>query len=287
MNTLLVRWFSIVLVYSFLFPAVSLAQTPQEGLVQSHNIFLPLVKYDPLLMEYVPEGEFMMGCYPAPGVCEYDDEYLHAVWLDSFWIEKFEVTNAQFAKCVEADCTPPSNFSSNTHPSYYDNPAFADYPLLSASWEDAQNFCLWNGKRLPTEAEWEKAVRGNNDTRFYPWGDQAPDCTMANFYNTWDGQACINDTTQVGSYPVGVSQYGLMDMAGNVAEWVSDWFDADYYRNSPYMNPTGPSSGTEKILRGGSWYSNGFTLQVTDRWPQNPDVEYNWLGFRCAFSPER
>jgi formylglycine-generating enzyme required for sulfatase activity len=286
MITLLFRWIGIVLVSSFLIPALSWFHSPLKGTIQIHNVYLPLVINSPILMAYVPEGEFLMGCYPAPGVCEYNNEYLHAVWLDSYFIDKFEVTNSQFAKCVKAGgCIPPSPLYSNTHPSYYDNPTFANFPVLYSTWEDAQNYCLWSGKRLPTEAEWEKAARGASDTRFFPWGDQSPDCSMANFYNIWENRPCVNDTTQVGSYLLSASPYGLLDMAGNVAEWVSDWYDAAYYNDSPYVNPTGPSTGTEKVLRGGSWNSNWFLLQVTYRWPQNPGSEFNIVGFRCVFSP--
>jgi formylglycine-generating enzyme required for sulfatase activity len=286
MNTLLNRWFSMALLFSFLLPVFGWVHTSQEDLVEIHNIYIPLVHNDPIFMSYVPEGEFLMGCYEAPGTCDDDNEYLHAVWLDSYFIDIFEVTNAQFAKCVEAGiCIPPEPLYSNTNPSYYDNPIFANYPVLYSTWEDAQNYCLWNNKSLPTEAEWEKAARGTNDTRIFPWGDQYPDCTMANFYDIWDNQPCVNDTSRVGSYPLSASPYGLLDMAGNVLEWVSDWYDADYYNDSPYVNPTGPSSGTEKVLRGGSWNTNWNTLQVTDRWPQDPGSELNVVGFRCVSVP--
>jgi formylglycine-generating enzyme required for sulfatase activity len=282
----LVRWFSIVLVCSLLLPAVSWAQSPQEDPVQSHIVYLPWVTYDPLLMVYVTEGEFTMGCYEAPGNCDPDNEYLHQIYLDSYYIDTYEVSNAQYARCVAgAGCSPPYNYGSNTRPAYYDNPSFKDYPVVSISWMDARNYCLWAGKRLPTEAEWEKAVRGTSDTRLYPWGDQHPDCSMANGFNMWTGEYCTDDTTQVGSYPLGASQYGAFDMAGNVAEWVNDWYQVDYYWNSPAVNPQGPPDGTIKILRGGGWSTQFGTLQLSDRWPQSAGGAFNWVGFRCAFSP--
>jgi formylglycine-generating enzyme required for sulfatase activity len=278
--------FSIVFIISFLHPAIQRTTSSLDDLKEIKSIYLPIVEKYSGMMAYVPEGEFLMGCYEAPGVCDPDNDHLHAVWLASYFIDLFEVTNAQFAKCVEAGgCSAPSSFYSNTRYSYYGNPAFADYPVLFSTWEDAKNYCLWSGKRLPTEAEWEKAARGVSDTRFFPWGNQSPDCTLANFYNIWINQPCVSDTSQVGNYPLGASPYGLLDMAGNVAEWVSDWYDPDYYSNSPYINPTGPTSGTEKVLRGGSWNSNWFILQVTDRWPQDPGSEFNVVGIRCVFSP--
>jgi formylglycine-generating enzyme required for sulfatase activity len=131
MITRLVRWFSIVLVSSFLLPVSGWLHTPLKDTFQIHNFYLPLVKNDPTLMAYVPGGEFLMGCYEAPGTCDDDNENLHAVWLDSYFIDIFEVTNAKFAKCVEAGgCIPPEPLYSNTHPSYYDNPTFANYPVL-------------------------------------------------------------------------------------------------------------------------------------------------------------
>jgi formylglycine-generating enzyme required for sulfatase activity len=287
MKMQLVRWFSIVLVYSFLLPAASLAQTPQEDLVQTHIIYLAMVrKVPPQDMAFVPAGEFMMGCLEAPGNCDPDNVYKRLVYLNDYFIDIHEVTNGQYAKCVAGGgCTPPSSNASNTHASYYDNLAFINYPVLYAAWEDAKNYCLWAGKRLPTEAEWEKAARGTIDMRLYPWGDQHPDCTMANGFNVWTWEYCTDDTTQVGSYPLGASPYDVLDMSGNIAEWVNDWYQIDYYANSPNTNPPGPLTGTEKILRGGGWSTPFSTLQLSDRWPQNPDVKYNWAGFRCAFSP--
>jgi formylglycine-generating enzyme required for sulfatase activity len=236
-------------------------------------------------MVIVPAGEFIMGCYPAPGLCDLDNEILIAVTLDNFFIDRFEVTNAQYAECVaDGGCTRPSNEASSTRPSYYSNPEYANYPVIPDSWVHAAAYCNWAGKRLPTEAEWEKAARGNRDIRFFPWGDQFSDCSLANGVNMNTMEPCEDDTTQVGSYPLGMSQYGAMDMSGNVAEWVSDWYQADYYESSPLINPLGPESGTEKILRGGSWTNGWIPLQVSDRWPILPETSYNFIGFRCALS---
>ncbi len=225
---------------------------------------------DNMVLVCVPAGDFIMGSNDGDG----DEKPLHTVYLDAYWIDQTEVTNAMYALCVKAGVCP-------LPPNAYNN--VPNFPVIWVSWDDAKAYCEWAGRRLPSEAEWEKAARGT-DGRKYPWGETLS-CTQAN-YGGVKG-SCVDYMTAVGSYSSYASPYGTFDMAGNVFEWVNDWYDYSYYAVSPSNNPTGPTSGQFRGRRGGSWFSSLPTddnVGTACRAYSLPYTRNGYVGFRCAVS---
>lgn len=197
----------------------------------------------------------------------------HEVHIDALYIDIYEVTNADYAQYVKSAKGTPSELA--------DDPDFNGprQPVVGVAWKDAQKYCAWKGKRLPTEAEWEKASRGKRPVR-YPWGNEPPDKTHLNYNEE------VNKTTPVGSYEKGKSDYGVYDLAGNVSEWVQDWHLPEYYVFSPKKNPQGAEKGQYRVIRGGNWRNNAGDTDMIYRNATVPRIRNKTIGFRCAKSAE-
>ncbi len=231
-----------------------------------------IAKTDNMPQVYIPAGSFIMGDNAKPNLKEYPE---HVVYLDAFWMDKYEVSNAMYARCVsDGACFEPVP---RLNP-YYGKWAYRNLPVVYVNWYAAERYCAWAGRRLPTEAEWEKAARGA-DVRPYPWGDARPNPRLANFSET-----LFLEALPVSRYPLGASPYGVLNMAGNVREWVADWFDSRYYFVSPRDNPTGPETGVERSLRGGAYDADRSDIAVFRRFKHEPDSAGLSRGFRCAES---
>ncbi len=233
-------------------------------------------------MVFIPAGSFPMGVPKVARDGGLDERPNHEVSLDSFYIDKFEVTNGRYLHFVaETGHRTPQHptdpnkglWQGNTMPE-----SITEIPVINVDWHDAAAYCEWAGKRLPTEAEWEKAAKGPHDWRF-PWGDMEPTPEHANFNQTWRGEATL---VQVGIYEKGKSPYGVYDVAGNVWEWVADWYDPEYYQKSPAHNPKGPNTGTYKAIRSSGWQGETPQLRIFTRIKSLPTDRNNSTGFRCA-----
>ena len=240
---------------------------------------------DAATLVYIPAGEFLMGSnFDDPFALE-DERPQHIINMPAYWIDQTEVTNDQYAACVAVgNCTEPRFFHSSLRVNYYGNPDYAGHPVVWVNWQQAAAYCDWAGRRLPTEAEWEKAARGE-DGRIYPWGNEEAAAAHANF------DILNRDTEPVGSFPDGASPYGVLDMAGNVAEWVDAYYTTTYY--SHYANLTATPEAFLRfhdglrVLRNGAWNDKGVNLRAAFR-RFAPIIEYsiNNVGFRCAISIE-
>lgn len=246
-------------------------------------------------MLLIPEGEFTRGSEEG-----FPDEVpVNTVYVDSFYLDKLEVTNEDYQACVEdgvceaprrTDCCTEQPGAYVAWPEYFGNPEFNDYPVIFISWFDARDYCEWRGDRLATEAEWEKASRGT-DGRLYPWGNEDPSPELLNYTWPWPGgefdERPLYTTSPVGSYPEGASPYGVLDLAGNVYEWVYDRYAADYYQVTPYENPIGPTEGEYRVTRGGSFFNQAFRNRSANR--NNAFIPADSVHFdggaRCAADP--
>jgi eukaryotic-like serine/threonine-protein kinase len=235
---------------------------------------------DGMTLMYVPAGEFLMGSESG----RENEKPVHRVFLEAYWIDQSEVTNAMYLKCVmDGACSPPRDPGSDSRADYFGVSEFNDYPVVNVTWGQAQTYCKWAGRYLPSEAEWEKAARGS-DGRTYPWGEWI-DCEKANYLGK-PGGCAGGDTSNAVNYPAGASPYGALNMAGNVWEWVADWYDQGYYRYSPDHNPTGPNSPRQgHVFRGGAWTFTSSDVRTSFRSEAQEDFSDVLGGFRCAASP--
>ncbi|NIM95682.1 MAG: SUMF1/EgtB/PvdO family nonheme iron enzyme [Anaerolineales bacterium] len=300
------------------------AENPANTKTSSDQLSNPQVTASVSKMAFINEGSFTMGAatwqiewavkfcnlVTTVGKClreDYTDQIpLHEVFLDAFYIDRYEVTNAEYQKCVEANVCASSDAAAiergRLASDYATNPQFANYPVVGVDYDNATKYCEWAGKRLPTEAEWERAARGD-DGRFYPWGNPSfnarsdrhdlPSIRKANYCD----ETCLRDfpwkdekysdgwpgPSPVGSFPPG--PYGIYDMAGNVQEWVQDTWSQDYYAKSQYHNPANLSQGSHVVTRGGGWNNGLWFLTAVNRWGERPDDTSPNRGFRCVVEP--
>jgi formylglycine-generating enzyme required for sulfatase activity len=257
------------------------ATTPTKAPTEEAVTFR-ISSIDGMPQVYIPVGTFRMG---GLDIRHGPDEVpAHDVTIDAFWMDQLEVTSAMYQLCVKSgQCTPPQNFASQRRNDYHQNIEFKDYPVVYVTWGQATAYCEWAGRRLPTEAEWERAARGD-DFRTFPWGEDKPDERFANF------NFIAKDTSRVGSYPLGASPFSVLDMVGNVAEWTNDYYKFNYYESSIDTNPQGPltSSGLNRVVRGGSLGDAEINIRVSKRssvWGSDLRAEKGSEEYLGDFSP--
>jgi formylglycine-generating enzyme required for sulfatase activity len=267
-------------------PIVPIIATPDNKALGEVGSVLD--RYD---MVYIPAGEFVMGVrLRGATIQNYDEKPQREIFLDGFWIDRLEVTNAKYAlflnvmgNQIQGDKPWLNIYSDYNHihevdGEWFVDPGYEDYPVVEVNWFGARSYCVWAGKRLPTEAQWEKAARGT-DERTFPWGEEFH-CGLANY------RGCSEGIVPVGSYLDGASPYGVLDMAGNVSEWVADWYQDDIYQIPALPNPLGPDKGIYRVFRGGNCMNGGPDLRVTHRYKMRPIESGYYTGFRCAITPE-
>jgi eukaryotic-like serine/threonine-protein kinase len=232
---------------------------------------------------FIPEGTFRMGGMDARSAP--DERPAHYVTLHAYWIDQLEVTNAMYQLCIQTGpCDPPQALKSSRRTDYFENPDFKDYPVVYVTWGQAKTYCEWAQRRLPTEAEWERAARGD-DWRTFPWGEDKANGLLANY------NMLVGDTSRVGTYPLGASPFGVLDMAGNVAEWTHDFYSPTIYeRLVDALNPTGPesSSSLRRVVRGGSLGDAEINIRLPKRSAvlgSDLNAQVGSKGYRGEFSP--
>jgi formylglycine-generating enzyme required for sulfatase activity len=247
------------------------------------NAQVALATLPPDHMASIPAGSFVMGCDPHTHTgCQPDEQPAHRVTLDSNDIDITEVTVADYGACVAAGACQAPTTPVHLTECNWGRADRMDHPINCVNFYQAEEYCGWLGKRLPTEAEWEMAALGQSGAT-YPWGNDPPSCDRGAI--TMDDESCAATTTApVGSHPSGASPFGLMDMAGNVQEWLSDWYDRAFYNQSPERNPVGPPGGTERATRGGDFDDDEQELRATARDGHEPWKVDTDIGFRCARS---
>ncbi len=275
---MVIRWWIGIATFSMLFNTF----LPMASAQSLQAVIAPPKGKDRAPMVEVPTGSFPMGVPPGDRDGGRDEYPRHEVVLDTFLIDQFEVTNGRYLEFIKSTGhrvpQNPTNPTRNLWQGDTITESLAERPVINVDWFDANAYCQWAGKRLPTEAEWEKAAKGTSDRRF-PWGNVEPTGKHLNYNQRWIGEKTL---MPVGSYEAGKSPYGVYDVVGNVWEGVNDWYDARYYEKSPSKNPTGPQEGTKKVIRGAGWQNETPTVRIFTRVDSDPTLRNESTGFRCA-----
>jgi len=262
------------------------SQGVDQSVASSSPLILPInppsgtLAVDPIdgmKLIYIRAGNFRLGANVKIQLPGKKKQSHPTVKLDAFWISQTQVTNAMYARCVKAGACRKA-IRKEINPHYYDS-KYAKHPVVYVTWSDAARYCKWSGGRLPTEAQWKKAAR-DGGSRAYPWGNKTDISRLANVGNFH------TTTTKVGKFPDGASPYGLLDMGGNVREWVQDWYASTYTLKPPYTNPTGPDNGTKRLLKSASWHDSISSAKIDAQFAHLPYSAGNNRGFRCAYPPQ-